>query len=506
VVAFVTNHVFLTGVTHRAMRKHLLDSFDSIYVLDLHGNSKNQEAAPDGSEDRNVFDIQQGVCITIFVKRLSKNEKCKVFHYDLWGKREAKYDYLLKHDVTNVPWMELPDVYQSSCLGTFYFFAPIGFDNIKEYCEAFPIQEVFPIFSNGIETHRDDFTVHWTKKDLENVIGDLKTKSVEDIRTKYSLEKDGQEWTLSGAKKSAAKYSGPESISPLQYRPFDSRFTFLNEEVRGFLARPRYEVMQHMLRPNVGLVLARLMSRAGSYDPVFVSTEITEKKAGDSTRSSSLFPLYIYKKDDKGQASLLEGNSAERTPNLAPAFIEETAKRLKLVFVADGAGDLIQTFGPEDILHYAYAVFHAPSYRSRYEAFLKIDFPRLPMTSDKSLFISLCKLGKKLVQTHLLIDVGSPKSTYPVAGSNKVEEVSRPEGAGDIVYINGTQYFTGLSDAVWNYHIGGYQVASKWLKDRKHRLLTHDDCTRYMKIITSIHRTMALEKDIDALSTHWPLA
>ena len=232
-----------------------------------------------------------------------------------------------------------------------------------------------------------------------------------------------------------------------------------------------------------------------------------------------VFPLYLYSsaKTDlfdeiPPSPPLIKGGAQRagdfRRPNLAPKFIADLSARLQLDFVTDGCGDLSKTFGPEDVFHYAYAVFHSPTYRSRYAGFLKIDFPRLPLTRDVALFRSLCALGKDLVALHLMDQLPELKTRYPEAGDNTVEVVRYSEpanGAPGRVWINQKQYFDNVPPEVWGYHIGGYQVCQKWLKDRKRRQLSYDDLTHYRGIVAALARTIELQAEIDDAIVEWPL-
>ncbi len=516
ILAFITNHTYLDGITHRQMRRSLMETFNEIYVLDLHGNTKRKEISPDGSTDENVFEIQQGVCIGLFVKRRGETG-CKVYHTDLWGKRKAKYEYLAAKNVETSDWKILKEVNRQSCLGAFYFFTPKAFDNIDEYCNGWATQDIFLHSSNGIETHRDEITIHDTTSTLLSVISDFRDIDTDQLRDKYKLNADGHDWTVSGAKASLRKMN-MQTFKPVQilYRPFDLKYTYLGPESRGFIARPRYEVMQHMIKPNLGMVLARLIVRDDAFDAVLATRFPTEKKTGDSTRSSSLFPLYIYPAEKKVQPDKSSGKEGgvqdvmrlqeKREPNLNPEFVKAFSENLLLKFVKDGKGDLEQTFGPEDIFNYAYAVFHSPTYRTRYAEFLKIDFPRLPLTSDKELFKALAEKGAELVSLHLMESplLNNLITRYPIDGSNTVEKVSYDDSS-QRVYINKTQYFEGIPPEVWNFHIGGYQVCQKWLKDRKGRTLTYDELTHYQKMVVALKETIRLMAEIDELIPGWPV-
>lgn len=271
------------------------------------------------------------------------------------------------------------------------------------------------------------------------------------------------------------------------------------------MAYPRFDIMRHMQLGNLGIVTTRQLS-----SPTFQHILVTEQAIDGNTISlqtreySYLFPLYLYTTPEETAGTLFAQSETTRKSNLAPEFIKAMEEKLGLSFVEDGQGDLKKTFGPEDVLYYAYAVFHNPTYRTRYAEFLKIDFPRLPLTSDKKLFAKLVEKGKELVELHLL---KSPKvedfiTAFPVSGDNKVEKVTYAKNR---VYINPSQYFDSVPENVWEFQVGGYQVCEKWLKDRKERVLSGDDINHYQRVIVSLKETIRLMKEIDKAVVKWPL-
>jgi len=303
------------------------------------------------------------------------------------------------------------------------------------------------------------------------------------------------------------------------------------------LGRSRVAVFQHLLKPNVALATLR-QTVDDSFRHVFCTRHVCDINLVIGHHvSDRVFPLYLYPTgtgDKNGQreltveASMWPLGPAGRWPNLNPAFVADLKKRLGLSFVSDGKGDLKKTFGPEDVFDYIYAVFHSPTYRTRYAEFLKSDFPRVPLTSDRELFRSLCGLGAELVALHLLESpkLGKPIARYPVTGPNLVEKgfpkylapgepepgKSEPLPAGR-VYISKPdaqsgakgQYFEGVPPEVWNFHIGGYQVCEKWLKDRRGRTLTYDDLEHYCKVVTALSETIRLMAEINAAIPKWPM-
>lgn len=524
ILAFITNHGYLNNPTFRGMRQSLMETFDDIYVLDLHGNKKKKERCPDGSEDDNVFDIQQGVAISIFIKKVSARKKpTKVFHADLWGVRElfeehshnrpvlsgGKYHWLWQNEVSTTIWTILKP--QSP----FYLFVPQDTNLRTEYEHGWKITEILPIHGVGLTTARDHVVIDNEEKAIlerARLFRDSKDSDEELCRQLAIPMKKG--WDITKSRKLIrAEHDLKKFVRPIQYRPFDARLIFYHDSL---IWRTVKQVMRHMLSgQNVGLVSAR-SNKSQSPDHFYCTRLMMETKCGESTTQSCLFPLYIYPAASKS-IPLFESDANgsvydDRCPNLHAKFIEDLAGKLKMRFVAEDRGCLNKTFGPEDVFDYMYAVFHSPTYRSRYAEFLKIDFPRLPLTSNLALFRALCGLGETLVSLHLIEKHGPKITSYPVAGDNMVETVRYTEpGQGTAkgrVWINKTQYFEGVQPDVWDFHIGGYQVCQKWLKDRKGRQLTYDDLTHYQHVVSALAETIRLMAEIDeTIEEHggWPI-
>ena len=495
VLGYITNHGYLDNPTFRGMRQHLMETFDEIYVLDLHGNSKKKEKAPDGGKDENVFDIQQGVAIMLAVKVKSrageaKKAPARVFHADLWGRREiydgeqltgGKYHWLWQNSAETTPWQEL----QPS--SPFHLFKPQDTELRTEYEGGWKATEIMPVNTVGVVTSKDASTIAFTPPEATA------------LATIHKLS--------------------PTVVRSFLYRPFDFRYIVYDKKV---VARSRYNVMRHMIPgQNIarhmlgGENVALLISRQALTDfrHAFVSDKITNKNNIDIAGrfgSGYHFPLYLYPLPDELDAE------AGRRPNISPAFLKALAEKLKAP--QEAPHGLPAGVTPEDIFHYAYAVFHSPTYRKRYAEFLKIDFPRLPLTSNRDMFFSLAALGGELVGLHLM---ESPKlndliTEFPEKGSDAVEKVTfavdadlRAASDSGRVWINPTQYFGGVPAAVWSFHIGGYQVCEKWLKDRKGRTMTYEDIQCYQKIVVALNETIRLMAEIDkVIETQggWPTA
>jgi len=504
VLGFVTNHGYLDNPTFRGMRQSLMEDFDEIYILDLHGNSKKKEQSPDGSNDKNIFDIQQGVAIEIFIKHQKKKNKiATVYHAHLFGERKTKYNWLSANDLKTTDWTILQP--QSP----FYLFIPQNIDLLGEYKKGWKITEIMPINSVGIVTARDDLTIQFSKEKIWEVVNDFSTLSTEKARDKYDLGKDARDWKVEFAQNNL-KQSGLEKskIVPILYRPFDTRFTFYTGKENGFICRPRKNVMQHLLnQENLGLITVRQVAE-GIFTHTLVSNCLVDFRTTLSNKGGSyVFPLYLYPSE---KDHFVNGNGSgnghykelPRKPNFSPEFISELENKLKLQFISENKGDFNQTISALDIFHYMYAIFHSPTYRKRYAEFLKMDFPRLPLIKDKKLFEQLAILGEQLVNIHLMQTDLDYEHNFPIEGNNIVEKI---EYKNDKIYINKTQYFDNVKLNIWTFHIGGYQVCQKWLKDRKERVLTFEDCEQYLYILTALKKTQQLMEKIDEILGDFPI-
>ena len=463
IVAMITNNSYLDGIIHRQMRKHLLETFNKIYILDLHGSAKKNEKASDGGKDENIFAIQQGVAISIFVRTsTTKKTLGDVYHAELYGKRDHKFEELNKLNISEMTWKKL------ACIVPHYFFVPKNFTAIGEYEKGFKLDELFSAYSMGIATARDDQLIRFEKSDIELFVNDFEQLDKNEFLRKYDFPKETEDWRYDDAKKDLID----AHISPISYRPFDDRWTIYSGNAKGVMARPRGEVMKHLLRENIGLGVCKNIRK--QYDPVFISKFVTDKSLLSSLDNSYIFPLYFYPGD------------GSRVPNLKREILANLEK-------------IVGKTTPENIFDYIYAVLYSPSYRKKYKEFLKIDFPRVPYPKDDRQFLELVKLGGELRKLHLL---ENPKlsdfiTTYPKSGDNSVEKVEYKDGN---VYINKTQYFGSVPKEAWEFYIGGYQPAQKWLKDRKSRVLSDEEITHYQKMIGALVATGELMAEIDKVT------
>ena len=632
ILAFITNHGYLDNPTFRGMRQSLLETFDEIYVLDLHGNTKKKEACPDGSKDENVFDIQQGVAIGLFVKTGKKepphpdpllpgegksnnpspggkgNEGipsssssqipsssypqtpyARVFHADLYGQREifedgalagGKYYWLLENNIKSTGWKQLLPS------GPFYMFVPQNTDFQDEYDKYVKITDLLIVNGTGIITKRDELTTDFDRNILYKRVQDFSKMEEHEARERFNLPPDVRDWRFDWAKADLEKSGiSIDKVKQILYRPFDKRWVYYTGNSRGFIGWPVIQVMRHMLAgPNLGLITVRKVPPSMLCGYFMVAKNIISNGVirSDNQSIDSLYPLYLYPDTETSTLKIEKrdwpAGKGGRIPNLSKKIISAFESMLGIAFVPDGKGNITEkpphpdpllkgegchganltgegpggypgggadgryakdgpnshntkdgavknlppqgegarradegvlTFGPEDIFHYIYAVLHSPTYRTRYADFLKYDFPRVPLTSKIGLFSRLAKKGEELASLHLLEseELDDTIASYPVSGNDIIEKVSFDEN-GNRVYINKSQYFDGVSPEVWNFMVGGYQVAQKWLKDRKGRSLDHGDRVMYAKIVTALSRTIGLMGEIDRLIEEeggWPI-
>ncbi len=532
ILGFITNHSYLSGLIHRGMREELLRSFDELYIVNLHGNALMGETAPDGGKDENVFDIRQGVAIALMVKTGAGKGLATVYYADLWGAREDKYRALGEHDVETLPWETLEPV------APHYFLVPKDFALLEEYEKGWSTSDIFRNYSTGLETGRDHELISFDKYEVVHTFEDLANPDISNrkIAERYRI-RDTSGWPVS-KRRSALIAEGfkEQFIRLITYRPFDNRFTYYH----NFLRRAQFANLSHLCYPNRALITSRIIK---GEEPNHVSIVIhpVEKiyLSPKTSNNAYVFPLYLYPEEqpdtlfDAAALSPWPPDPAHghRVPNLNPDFVAAFEARLGLTFqhpqgvpgaVASGdpEGSPAPTFTPEDLLHYIYALLHSPTYRERYAEFLKIDFPRVPLTSDVELFRRLVALGRELTALHLMEHpaLRAPFTGFPVGGTGEVAARGgypkytppAPEGAPPgRVWINTTQYFEGVPEALWEFQIGGYQVLHKWLKDRRGRTLSYDDLRHYQQIVVALRETRRLMAEVDAAivaAGGWPLA
>ena len=514
VLAYINSHKYLSNPTFRGMRWNLMKSFDKIYVIDLHGSSKPKEICPDGSPDQNIFDIQQGVSINIFIKTGKKNatDLAEVLHYDLWGKRQKKYNYLLSSNISSISFEKIEPT------GPFYLFQPNDEAGQEKWDNGFKVDALMSVNVTGVQTSRDSLVIDESANVLLTRIKDFVSAEYTDdqVREKYFGKKssgkylpgDSRSWSLLKARKEIKDFDHKEYIKDIDYRPLDKRSIYYHNSMIDW---SRDKVMKHMLRENTSVIVGRQGQAVGSmlWNLVYVSNTISDLNL--FYRGGAVaFPLYLYPEQD-------DFLHTTRTPNLDLKIVEKIAQAIGLTFEPEKSGDT-DKFAPIDLLDYIYAVLHSPTYREKYKEFLKVDFPRVPYPDDAARFRELCALGGELRRIHLMEHpvLSELITCYPVAGSHAVEKPrwellsttndNSPDAvnvpiapAVGRVWINGGQYFDQVPLIAWEFYIGGYQPAQKWLKDRQGKTLSFDDIMHYQRIIKALSMTDGLMKEIDAI-------
>ena len=458
IIGFINPHGYLDNPTFRGMRWNLLKTFDKIYTIDLHGNSKKKETCPDGSKDENVFDIMQGVSINLFVKtgKKGKDELGKVYHKDLYGVRQQKYDFLDGATIESVGYEEiLPKA-------PMYFFVPKDFGLEEEYNNGINVLDLFSLTNVGVVTANDKVLINQECNSLYKKVRDF-----------YNIE------------------ISDSCINEITYRPFDNQYIYYDTKL---VERSRDKFMSHMRHEdNLALLIGRQGQVCGNnrWNLVYIAKGIVDFNVF-YRGGGNVFPLYLYKKN-MGKEERIVNFNKELYDNIAQGLTYLPCYDDNLL--VDPISEYNGVLYPQDLFDYIYAVLHSPSYRERYKEFLKIDFPRIPYPTDWEKFRDLSEKGEELRQLHLMEDLPSKTGvTFPVAGSLQVD-CYRWEN--NRVYINAEQYFEGVSESAWNFYIGGYQPAQKWLKDRKGMTLCMEDVLHYQRIIYVLQQTERIMQEID---------
>ena len=489
ILGFITNHGYLDNPTFRGMRYHLLNTFDKIYIIDLHGNSKKQEVCPDGSKDENVFDIMQGVSIIIGIKKKTKTKKlAELFIFDMYGKRDLKYKSLNENSLKSLPF-EKVDYKEPQ-----FYFVKKDLKLQVEYENSFIVNNLFKINSAGIVTARDHFTIQFSENTVKHIINDFSTLDVEEARLKYNLGKDVRDWKVEFAQKDLLNSNiNEENIMSISYRVFDNRKTYFTGNSKGFHCMPRGNVMRNFIKNNIGLIFNR-ETKKGAYSSLFITNTITDSHIVDNI--SYIAPLYIYPDENSLET--------ERTPNLNLEIVADIEKALNLKFTPEKEDDK-NTFAPIDILDYIYAVLHSPNYREKYKEFLKIDFPRVPYP-DPETFWQLVALGSELRALHLMESDTLNDRVIDTDGEGEMiitNKLNKKDATieNDLVTLklNADIAIINIPLVAWEFFIGGYQPAQKWLKDRVGRELSRTDLKHYNKIINALIKTDEIMKKIDEI-------
>lgn len=490
ILAFITNHSFLDNPTFRGMRQQLMKTFTDIFVLDLHGNSRRKEKCPDGSKDENVFDIQQGVCISFFIKNPDKRGEAETFKFDLWGLRKKKNKFLENNDISTIDWKKIDS------FSPWYMFHQLDMNRWEEYKSGWKITDIFPIHSVGIMTGQDKLTIQDTPQKVREIVEDLILLPEAYFRKKHKLVKDKRQWTLRKAvydlkdhglnrnmTKSELHLQIERNVVPILYRPFDKRYTFYTGKSRGFHERPRGKAMKHMINSdNLGLIISR-NSRPAPWRDIQITEEIIELgvMATRPGNNAPIFPLFLFKETKNGFIRKVN-------------FSKEFKRFIEEKFSANNKPSA------KDIVFYIYAILHSKEYRKRYENFLKIDFPRIPFSRRPDLFYELREIGRELIDLHLMKSERLNEHNVRLFGNGVDTCITIQRlyyASNNRLRLNEKQYFEGVPRKVYEFYIGGYQVCRKWLKDRKGKILSRKDVILFGKIVKSIQETIRLMEKID---------
>jgi REP element-mobilizing transposase RayT len=493
ILGFITNNSYLDSPLHRGVRGELMALLSELILVNLFGDSiKDRE--------ENVFDIQQGVAVLLGAKGFV-DEGAKVFVSEVHGTRSEKYGTMQKQS-----WRTTGLTRVQPSAPDRYF---LRLDRGGEYPFFKSLPEVFQLTSTCIKTLKDSLATGFGSKEVHNNLEyfrDVRSSSNE-IKVLFGVD-DVVQWKMEPARRAVRNLSLKDFITQYQARPFDYRWMFYHKAIVG---SPRTEVMRNLLKTKNIALIANRKIRTGECNHFWVSSSICVSEIISSADNSNCFPLYVLK--DEGGLNLGE----DSRPNFSTTFLKLLSDSFGVK--QTGRTGIPSCLTPEDIFHYIYAVFHSPSYRTRYAEFLKIDFPRLPLTGNLELFRALAILGGELTALHLLESpkLGHPITNFTGPANPDVTKVGwTPENGGTVwldaggkksATIAGTVGFQGVPECVWKFHIGGYQVCEKWLKDRKGRQLSADDIAHYHKIVVALSETIRLMAEIDeVINAHggWP--
>ena len=454
IVGIITNHSWLDNPTFKGMRKSLMTTFDQIFVLDLHGSTKPKELTPPGAENENVFDIQKGVAIALFVKK--PNAPRGISYSEFWGTRLQKYQSAASSQWRAIEWQAV------SCFAPYWMFRPLSWTGWDQYQRGWSIADslkpssekaqIFSLNVLGFQSHRDHFAIAFDRSEIAARARDLISSPLSDgdLANKYGL-KNNRDWNVGDARKALRRnVNWQRSIIRCSYRPFDNPYSFFGTE---FMDYPRRELLDHVANhDNISLVVSRQIGTANWRHVFLAGAPANDCLVSDqSSEASQVFPIWRYAE---------QGAQKENFSDDFRAFLD---------------AHYDHHYTPEEILGYIYAVLHAPTYRSRYAEFLRIDFPRVPFPERAEDFERLSLLGWTLAQAHLLREFSRRGlAAYQGKGDHAVEDV-RYSPEDQSIAINKTQSFKPVPRAVWDFHIGGYQVLDKYLKSRKGRKLSLDE-------------------------------
>lgn len=489
IVAFITNHAYLDNPTFRAMRKNLLNHFDSIYILNLHGNMNRRRITPQGEADENVFDIRQGVSIVFMIKAPQPGDSATLQYAERWGSRESKYSYLRSNTIGTTDWEKLSPKKPN------FYFVHIDDSLNSEYEKGYPLVEIFPKNNVGFVTARDNFAIDFEQLKLEKRIGELRDPNISDqeMISRYKLH-DTTSWSLSAAREAIKlDKNWKQPITKCLYRPFDVRYIFFSKTV---LERPVLDSSGPLLAGgNLAFVSMRQVVQDDvDYSHFAVSHYPADARCFKSNKGIvQVFPIFAYGSDGK---TLI--------PNIGRTFRDHFCRILQREWSdKPEAGKM----NPYSVLCYVTAVTFSMDYRLKYSDLLRRDFPRIPIIADKECIERLIELGDQIVKALTLEKVvtSAMDTKFPIEGTNLVgSKFPRYEKESQRVLINGTQYFEGVPESAWEYELGGRRVCAEWLRARRGHPLTFDEKSAYQEMVAAILDLVRLSESVDVvLNKHW---
>ena len=477
VLAMITNNTYLTGITHRQMRASLRGSFDRIYILDLHGSRKKRESSPEGAVDENVFPIQQGVAIGLFVKsgRRGSPRAAGIDHAELWGSREEKLHALSTSDLGRMKWTRL------ATEAPYHFFVQRNDESLGRYREWCRLDEIFDKYISGVQTKRDALFSGFTQNEVASRMDEFLHGAA-----RGHFASDVPEWLR---RKAAGVEFDSGVIRPYMVAPFDVRWVYYEPRLLG---RARHEVMQHLEPDNMAIVFMRQTTNADQYDHFLVTNVLVSDRLFYSAHGAPFVaPLFLC-------------SSAGRVTNLNAALLERLAERVGLQFVEQEGDGWPTSFDSRDVLHWMYGVMFSRAYRTHFQAQLRIDFPRIPLPTNRDVFRQLSEQGRELAEAHLsVLDGFWNRALVTSCGETAGLPVERgyPRlGAPGRVAVHRQTDLSGQIEAeVWQFRIGGYQVLARWLKQRRHRELSAAEQEHFQRIAEAIRRTLRWMASIEPL-------
>ena len=494
IIGFITPNIYLEHETFRGMRYQLLSSFEEIYIINLHGSNKPPKICPDGSPDENIFGIESGVCISLFVKKKKKNEErtlANVYYHDIIGKRKEKFNFLEKNDIASIKFTE---VKPSTPM---YQMFPIDRSMEKEFEKGVSVEEIFLKNGVGMRTHRDSIAYQKDLPSIKNIIKDFANLTESEIKEKYNIKKESRDQKVSYAQRNVKEFGLNESNFKIALvRPFDCMYTYFTNKSKGFIAYPVYDIMRHLIHKdkskNLGLVIGKSGKAVGDmpWNLCFITNTIVDLNVF-YRGGGYVYPLYVDTNTSVNQGKASTQEIGDDCNTIIPNLNEDFIKR-----ITESIGGESPT--PENILDYIYATLYSSVYRKKFKEQLKYHFPRIPYPSSSDYFYKMSELGKELRHLHLMdsSEKWNAKNIYPFKGDGSCIVV-KPYWKDGRIYINDTNYYDNIPQEIWSYYIGGYQVAEKWLKDRKGTELDFHEIVHYSNILYVIAHTLLTTKEID---------